>query len=300
MDKRYNPTNPSSPTLTPIDIDAKSFLERRDMLPALPAIVFQIQAMMQQPDKINVRQVGELISSDPALVAQVLKIVNSAYYALPNPISDVKLAVAYLGINEISRVTLSVSVMSSLTGEDHVEFNKIWMHSTYSAICARYLAGHFEPLVSRNELWSAAILHDLGKLVYLKYYPDHYKSLTHYAESKKCMFEEAERVFNLPASSYFGGLLCEHWQLPETIKDACLHHDLEDLQSEKGTNHKASFQRLICLGNLTAVLAGDELDPEIKKRIFEAVIASLALSESEFLIHMAAIIELRSKVERWM
>jgi HD-like signal output (HDOD) protein len=299
MMNEQNSSTAALKALTPIDIDPKNFLERRDVLPALPAIVFEIQSVLQS-DKISLRKVGELIASDPALVAQVLKIVNSAYYGLPNPISDVRLAVAYIGINEIYRVTLSVAVMATLAGEDKAEFNKIWLHSIYTAMCARYLASHFEPMVSRNELWSASILHDIGKLVYLKYYPTHYKTMSQYAESRNCLFEEAEIVFHMPASSYFGGLLCDHWQLPESIKDACLHHDVADLDSEKGTTHKAAFRRLICLGNITAVLAGDELNPEIKKRLYEAVTTAIAIPDPDFLVHMASIIELRSKVEKWM
>ncbi len=46
----------------------------------------------------------ELISDEPALVAQILKVVNSSYYSLPREITELRFAIAFLGLNEIYRM----------------------------------------------------------------------------------------------------------------------------------------------------------------------------------------------------
>ena len=96
--------------LPPIEIDPKTFLRQHCTLPALPAVVGQIQNLIHDYN-VDMEKVAELISSDPAILAQVLKIVNSAYYGLPREIGDVRFAIAFLGLNEIYRMVLSLSAI---------------------------------------------------------------------------------------------------------------------------------------------------------------------------------------------
>ena len=74
--------------LEPIEIDPKTFLREHCSLPALPEAVIRIQGMMQD-EGTDSTSVAEIISGDPALVAQVLAVVNSAFYSLPKSISNV-------------------------------------------------------------------------------------------------------------------------------------------------------------------------------------------------------------------
>ncbi len=75
--------------LPPIEIDPKTFLRQHCTLPALPQVVTKIQNLLQS-ENASISQVGELIASDPALVAQLLKVVNSAYYSLPQEITKIQ------------------------------------------------------------------------------------------------------------------------------------------------------------------------------------------------------------------
>ena len=86
--------------LTPIEIDPKTFLRQHCTLPALPAVVGEIQSLIHDAD-VDMKKVAELINSDPAILAQVLKIVNSAYYGLPREVTNVQFAIAFLGLNEV-------------------------------------------------------------------------------------------------------------------------------------------------------------------------------------------------------
>ncbi len=56
---------------------------------------------MIEEDRADMAEISILVSNDPSLVVQVLKIVNCAYYALPRPVTDLKYAIAFLGLAEI-------------------------------------------------------------------------------------------------------------------------------------------------------------------------------------------------------
>ena len=99
--------------LKPIEIDPKTFLREHCSLPALPEVVVRIQGMMQD-EGTDSAMIAQIISGDPALVAQVLAVVNSAYYSLPNTTSNVKYAVAYLGLSVIQRIVISVGVVNAM------------------------------------------------------------------------------------------------------------------------------------------------------------------------------------------
>jgi HD-like signal output (HDOD) protein len=259
----------------------------------------KIQNLIEGGDA-DMASVADLLSGEPSLVAQILKVANSAYYGLSREIANVKYAIAFLGLNEIYRMVLSLSVVNTLAIEEKDELKKFWFHSFYTALSTKYLAKKFEPHLSFEELWSAAILHDIGKLVYLKFFRDHYKALSDFSTDQGCLFSAAEQQFSLPTSALFGKLLSNHWRLPDHVRIACERHSLTDLAKIKENGRMDRFARMICLGNLLTVLSSNELNDDVKQEIAEATRAALSCEEPEFLAIMGDIYELRIDVERFM
>jgi HD-like signal output (HDOD) protein len=283
----------------PVDIDPKTFLRQHCTLPALPEVIGQIQRQIQGGDA-DMAKVAQLISGEPALLAQVLKVVNSAYYGLPGEVTNVRVAIAYLGLNEIYRMVLSLSVINTMQIEQQDELETFWFHSFYASLCTKYLAKQYEPHLSFEELWSASMLHDIGGLVYLKFFPEHYKRLKAFSKEQGCLFSEAETHFSLPSSSFLGALLCVHWRLPGNVRQACELHTLSDFLLAERDGMSTPFQRMICLGNLLAVLSTRELNDSAKQEISDTVRTALDCTEAEFLTMMGDIYELRMEVESFM
>jgi HD-like signal output (HDOD) protein len=137
--------------------------------------------------------------------------------------------------------------------------------------------------------------------VYLKFFPDHFRALQHYCAEQGCLFSAAEDHFALPASSFLGILLCEHWLLPGKIRDACRWHSLKDLAAlQSDTSPAGDFRRMVCLGNSIAVLAHEELSTEVKQSLAEAITGALRLTEADFLALMGTIYDLRLEAEDFM
>jgi len=284
--------------LEPIVIDSGTFLQKHHVLPALPQAVHEIRTIIHS-EKISIRKIVEIIKKDPGLVAQILKIVNSAYYSIPREVKDVSLAVAYLGINEVYHLVVSVYVLDALANGNKHEFNRIWYHSNYTALNSKHIAKQYEPLLNSNDIWVHSILHDIGRLVYIKFFPDHYKALRKYVVTNGCLFREAERYYDLPHSSYLGSLLCDHWGLPQDIKETCAAHDLEDLKTMRPETEPERIRRIVTIGSLLTSLATEKLRHDISSDISEAVQKSLGCTESEFLVTMARVYELKIDMEKY-
>jgi HD-like signal output (HDOD) protein len=113
--------------------------------------------------------VAEIISGDPALVAHVLAVVNSAYYSLPKTTPNVKYAVSYLGLGVIQRIVISVGVVNAMGIKEKNELDKFWYHSFLTALTTKYLAKNFFKYLDPEELWTASILHDIASWYILNF-----------------------------------------------------------------------------------------------------------------------------------
>ena len=117
--------------LAPIKIDPTTFLYHHCALPALPKVVTQFQEVAHG-EHVSISRVVNILSSDPGLVAEILKVVNSAYYNLPREVSRVDMAVAYLGIHEVQNIVLAASVIDTFGIEDPAAFKKFpFLNSTF-------------------------------------------------------------------------------------------------------------------------------------------------------------------------
>ena len=282
-----------------IRIDPKSFLREHCKLLVLPEMITPIQGAIRD-ENVDLEKIAGLIKSDPGLHAQVLDVVNSAYYALPREVHRTRVAIAYLGPDEVCRIALSLSVVKSIGVKEKDVLDTFRRHAFYTAICARYVAVKHEPHLPHDEIWIAALLHDVGKLVYTRFYPDHFNAVGDYRRKEGVLTHVAEEHFGLPSSGYFGVLLSDHWKLPASVRLACEKHTIPDLLALDEADPNASFLRVVSLGTLVASLASEDLSEESREIGSQAVRSSLGISESEFVLTMADIYELKSDVDRFM
>ena len=119
--------------------------------------------------------------------------------------------------------------------------------------------------------------------------------LRNYCKKNGCLFSEAEIDLSFPPSSYLGTLLCERWRLPEKIKKSCSSHSLHDLKKINEENLDSSYKKIVILGNLVAVLSTDELKEEKKNEIVEGIIRTIKIDESDFLLIMGDIVQLKEE-----
>jgi putative nucleotidyltransferase with HDIG domain len=200
----------------------KSITKRIQSLPTLPPVVRKLTTMVESPD-VTAQDVGKLISTDQVLSAKVLRLVNSSFYGFPGRISSISHAIILLGFNVIKGVVLSASVFEimekSMVG--------LWEHSLGSAIISGAIARSLG-LPEPEEISTAALLHDIGKVLVKVSFPAEYDQIAFLVERDKCCFREAELEVLGVDHSDIGLWLSQEWGMPERLVIPIAHHHEPD------------------------------------------------------------------------
>ena len=196
-------------------------------LPTLPTVITQLISLIDNP-KTSARNVSQLISTDQALTAKILKLANSAFYGFPREIATVQHAVVVLGFETVKNLGLSVSVLerfSSAQG-DAADFDRqrFWEHSIACGVAARLLAGKLRYRMP-GEAFAAGILHDIGRLVLCQCFPTEFDEVLRVMRDEELYIGHAEEQVLGVTHAEVGGWLAERWNLPESLEQAIsLHH----------------------------------------------------------------------------
>jgi len=283
--------------LEPIVITDDMF-EERVQLPALPKVAQQVYARSVGEDA-DAKEIAALIDQDASFAAHILKVVNSAYFSLPVAVSNVRFAIAYLGLGEVSRIALALSVMRTLSSDDKALLEAFWVRSYHSALISRRVSRKmtFSKTDAEN-LYIASLLHDLGKLVYAIKFPQHFSAVADYVRKHGVRLVEAEKKLGLPIDSELGARLCEHWRLPAIVRRACEQHEFEDLQQMGRGGDTQPVVGAVAVASQLSVLCVLPLTEDRKREMSREVQRVLGLDEQGFLMLMSDVYELREEAKQ--
>jgi HD-like signal output (HDOD) protein len=82
-------------------------------LPSLPKVAIDILSLAEDPD-VALPSLARIVSQDPALVAKILKTVNSSFYGLAHTVSSVEHAVVVLGLEGVKTIVLGFALISGM------------------------------------------------------------------------------------------------------------------------------------------------------------------------------------------
>lgn len=190
--------------------------------------------------------IANVIREDTALTARLLKLVNSAFFAFPKKIETVSQAVSVVGTSQVRDLALATSVTDLFKGipSELLDVEDFWKHSLAVGVAARVLASlRNEANVER--FFVAGILHDVGRLVLLMRAPQTTADLIARARTDGTLLFETEREVLGFDHALMGGVLMDHWKMPEALRAAVrLHHDprrAERYPMEAATVHVADL-----------------------------------------------------------
>jgi putative nucleotidyltransferase with HDIG domain len=121
-------------------------------------------------------QIADVIRRDPSMTTRLLRLVNSVYYGLSNPVSSIEEAVFYLGVRQIRRlavVTPIIEDLQKITGSARFPWRDFWRHCIATAIMTREILGDLQSGSDEAD-YVAGLLHDVGKIVMAAAFPDHF------------------------------------------------------------------------------------------------------------------------------
>jgi putative nucleotidyltransferase with HDIG domain len=137
-------------------------------LPSAPKAFQEILICLQKPTA-SIADAARIIGRDIAMTANVIKMVNSAFFGSRRTVSTADRAVAYLGLDTLGALVLGHSAFKSGEASRIKGFSleQLWQHSLDTAAAARMIAVYQKfSQPKADEAFLAGMLHDVGKVVF--------------------------------------------------------------------------------------------------------------------------------------
>lgn len=209
-----------SPLESEIIKRVKATLSDRERLSSklqpLPAIQLELLTLLNN-EHVQYAKVAELISKDPALTFKVLKAVNSAQNNAGFEISDLRTAVARLGMTGVATIASTI-MMKSINPPKPIYYKlygrQIWTHSLQCA----FLCKEFSKTLEEDEFLGhlLGLIHDIGKILVFECLVDTMTTTPFNQELGSQEFREEITGTSLDVS-YF---VAREWGLPDPLCDA--------------------------------------------------------------------------------
>jgi putative nucleotidyltransferase with HDIG domain len=271
------------------DTKLNEILSKVKSFPTMPGAGAKMLSLLEEPDTA-ISEIEEILRYDPGLTANVLKLANSAYFGLPSKIGSLKQAVILLGLKRLIQLVVATCVSAvmdkSVPGYDLPPGN-LWRHSIAVSIAADALVKD-KTIVGAEDVFTPALLHDIGKLVLGAFVKEELEAIESIA-AKGVPFVVAENMILGTDHAEIGAQILANWNLPtEVINSVRWHHDPDLPETPNTLVDVVYLSNLLCQTNDTNGQNGGqsiELSP--------AVIDRLGFQLSQFEA-------ISSKVSRWV
>lgn len=220
-------------------------------LPAAPRVVPELMKLLNQTD-VDSSKVVKLISFDPALTANVLRICNSAYFGSASPTSDLQEAVTRLGFQQVYQLVAAATGARMLGAAQPgygLNQGELWKHSVAVAVTAQLMAKKLGD--DDNLAFTAGLLHDLGKIILSQALETVYPKLVKETEINQQSLLESEKKLLGVQHAEVGARLLERWKFPPNIVSAVWFH-----HTPKGAGKHQRLAAYIYIADMIAHFMG--------------------------------------------
>jgi HD-like signal output (HDOD) protein len=191
-----------------------------ETIPSAPRIYLELTNAVAED--VGLDSIAKIVETDPAMAAKVLQLVNSAYFGLPQRLLSVREAVTYLGIDLIKGLSLSAHVFATVGATaDARLLDDIQRRSLLTARAAKRFASDSK---RAGEAFTAAILHDIGKIIIAVGLPERSAQIAHDARQNRRAIHLVEKEVLGVTHAEVGAYLLGVWGIPFSIVEAVAYH----------------------------------------------------------------------------
>jgi putative nucleotidyltransferase with HDIG domain len=204
---------------------SSTIVDNVNSLPQFPENILLVQKLIGEP-RTEIADIARKISMDPALTADLLKIVNSAQYMLVKRVDSIAEAVKMVGIRGLKNLLYSYGTQKIL-GEESTEKKTLWDHSYKTAFYAFNLIKNFhkDPALL-DDVYVGGMLHDMGKIIFANVHPDLLSRIRGFCNEKSLPASTLEDLSAGMNHADIGALIAKKWNFPESLVYAIrYHHD---------------------------------------------------------------------------
>jgi len=252
-----------------VRIPEHEILAAVDLVPPLPEVVNSILTQVGNLHS-SAADLEALIKKDMVIAGRLLKMVNSPFYALSNPVASITQAVAMIGFASLRSLVLAASAANLLVTElSAYGFTSqgLWKNSIATAALAREIGRRngMAPQAA-EEAFVAGLLRDVGMLVLGPLLAKHAISLRRVAGSDDDIITRERKALGYD-HCWTGDQVAEKWRLPRAIALVIgRHHRVPGQQGQEVARPLAVVlvaERLVYAG-LGGVVADHPFDSRLE------------------------------------
>ncbi len=201
---------------TPAEAVIKQLLKR---LPVFSPVAVRLMALVAD-ENVSFKEVAKLVSLDPALAGEILRMANSGLFARRMEIVSVLQAIAIVGLERLTHIAVTAALWRGLPNRTSPFVKAWWRHSVATALIGEHTAQ-----LRIDHAYTGGLLHGVGQLALFEHGGQGYVQLLNDSISSGLDLQENERSAYGTDHAELAGLILEAWGLPEVLQDAAaLHH----------------------------------------------------------------------------
>lgn len=247
-------------------------------LPSAPSVYNELNIQLQSLTTTSAH-LAAVIAKDPTLVARLLRVVNSSYFGLQNPVSNIEQAISLLGTRTLRSLALSshfASHYGGLAGWSGFQIEAFMQRSALVARLTQTLVKSVsKDAVLRDQAFLGALLADIGMLMLASEQGAAYAKVFSFAAKHGLSLHEVElKAFGVTHAE-LGAALLSRWNIAPMVVDAVLYHETPAVYAEKG------LTPLAVVHVADALIPGLDTSPQVRSNasLDEAFLRRAGLEE---------------------
>ncbi len=220
-----------------------------DKLPPFPETARRVLEVAGNPDA-EIGEIVKIIQYDQGVTADCLRICNSSYFGLKEKVDSVHRAVVLLGAKTLIKTVIMESCKTAVYSEAQTGYGlrpgELWRHSVSCALISQLLANKMGQK-DLHELFTASLLHDIGKLVIDSFIADNFQAMFSLMREDGFGYVAAEKEYFGIDHAELGGIIVKTWNFPQSLIEAIQNHH-QDLSNTQDVNIESltALSNLIC------------------------------------------------------
>jgi len=205
--------------------------------------------MLTSHEDVPLSKVQEVLRTDAAFTADVLRLANSPLIGLRAPVTSVLHAVMVLGLERMKGLATTLALRAFLTtGVPTEALKACWRHNLATAVICEKLARFLQ--IEPDLCYTAGLLHDIGRLALLRASPDQYEHIFSIDPDGGFNLLEIEKSLFEIDHCEAGRVILEQWEFPREMRELVARHHHEP------TADSSNLARIVYAGWQIADLLG--------------------------------------------
>jgi HD-like signal output (HDOD) protein len=231
-------------------------------------ILFNKINKLIEDDNSNIDDIINLINQDQTTASKILKTANSSFYGMKT--GSIKTAVLNLGLANLKAIIVSNELFNLNNGYYK---NLLWEHSNLTNILSIEFYEKIYKKKIPDQYSTAGLLHDIGKVVFLKLFDEKYESLLKMKDGSidVNLGIEEKNIFEFTHEE-LGSFILNWWQLPYPIVEVALNHS-------HPFNSNRLYRDIVCIVHLADYYSWRILYPKFAPKIDKEVYKYLNISK---------------------